>query len=494
MKTKERTRVKKGAGPRSVSEEGFAMVVVLIALLMLSVLGAASLLLMVSSLKGVANTKPEDRAFQIAESALYVAHAKIANEEVGDVVLEADGEILGGNYSIAITPVVGTYDYIVTSESSYLQGGTTYRRKLQETVTYSSVQAFDAMKNYLFYAGNNITITADETINLGFPIEINGDMRAEGNVNITTAPDISFGTALTVNGDVEAMGDIEIVNDPHFFGWNTMTINGNIRAGDKRDNSGGHLTFRALGDFSLFPFELSYARINASLGEEQGIWCTSNPPTEEIEGFSFLGSWHDMGEINRPVPTYQPGCSEVYLPKPNMAYYKALAEQQGTVVPGGTVLTGDLGGISMSSMTVVYCEGDLTLRNLRYEEPDMVGVFVCEGDFTAEQQIRFDVGSRFQVIAEGDCNFNNVSWFFDWFTFALPGRADFFFWTGHDANIDLGMFADQNLQVTAVNDINVYSSDSLWSAPNVNYRSPDVDVAGFPVDMSISDWKELPSE
>ncbi len=496
MKTKERTGVRKGARRRGGKEEGFAMVVVLIALLMLSVLGAASLLLMVSSLQGVVNTKPEDRAFQIAESALYVAHAKIANEEVGAVALEDDGELLGGNYSIAITPIVGTYDYVITSESSYVQGGTTYRRKLQETVTYSSVQAFDAMKNYLFYAGNNITITADETINLGFPIKINGDMRAEGNINITTAPDITFGTALTVNGDVEAMGDIEIVNDPQFFGWNTMTINGNIKAGDKRNNSGGHLAFRALGGFSLWPFEMSYAVINASMGAGQGIWCTSNPPEEEIGRVQspLTGRWYEMGEINRPVPTYQAGCSDVYLPRPNMAYYKALAEQQGRVVPSGTVLTGDLGNISMSSMTVVYCEGDLTLRNLRFEEPDMLGVFVCEGNFNAEQQIRFDVGSRFQVIAQGDANFNNVSWFFDWITFLKPGRADFFFWAGHDANIDLGMFADQNLQVTAVNDINVYSSDSLWSAPNVNYRSPDVDVAGFPVDMSVSNWKELPSE
>lgn len=124
----------------------------------------------------------------------------------------------------------------------------------------------------------------------------------------------------------------------------------------------------------------------------------------------------------------------------------------------------------------------------------MEGVFVCEGDFTASQQMRFQVDSKFQVVAGGNVNFNNVSWAFDWITFLDPGETSFFFWSGNDAFIDLGMFADQNLQVTAVHDINVYSSDSLWSAPNVNYRSPDVDVAGFPVDMTVSDWKELPSE
>ena len=494
MKTNKNMRVKTGGKPVVEREEGFAIVVVLVALLMLSVLGAASLLLMVSSLQGVVNTKPEDRAFQIAESGLYVAHAKIANEEVAGSEYVGDGELLGGDYAIAISPVDGTYDYVVISEGSYIQAGTTYRRKIREVVTFSSVQAFDAMKYYLFYAGNDINIDADETINVAFPIQINGSMRAEGDVNINAAPDISFGNQLTVNGDVEAMGDIEIINDPKFFGWNTINFNGDIMAGDKVAHTGGHLTFRALGTFSLFPFKLSYAVTNAANGVGQKIWCTSNPPVEEIGGFWFFGSWVPMGDINRPVPTYQPGCSEVYLPKPNFAYYKALAEQQGNVVPGGTVLSGNLGDMSMSSMTVIYCEGDLTLRNLEYEDPNMRGTFVCEGDFEAEQGMHFAQDPAFQVIANGDVSFDNVAWEFDWDYITDPGNARFFFWSGNNAYIDLGMFSGQFLQVTAVNDINVFSSDSLFSAPVVNYFAPDVDVSGFPVDMIISEWKELPSE
>ena len=115
-------------------EEGFAIVVVLVALLMLSVLGAASLLLMVSSMQGMANMRPEDRAFQVAESGLYVAHSKIVNNEITGVTNEA-GSLLGGDYAVNITPKTGSAtDYIITSEGAYVDGGTTYRRKIQEEV------------------------------------------------------------------------------------------------------------------------------------------------------------------------------------------------------------------------------------------------------------------------------------------------------------------------------------------------------------------------
>jgi hypothetical protein len=37
-------------------------------------------------------------------------------------------------------------------------------------------------------------------------------------------------------------------------------------------------------------------------------------------------------------------------------------------------------------------------------------------------------------------------------------------------------------------------SDNILATCQVNYSPPDIDVGGFPIDVVVSDWKELPSE
>jgi hypothetical protein len=461
-------------------EQGFAIIVVLIALLMLSVLGAASLLLMVSSLKGMANMRPEDRAFQVAESGLYVAHAKIVNNEVRNPVT-ASGSVLGGDYSISVQPKgSSTTDYVVVSEGSYVDNGTTYRRKLQEDIYYSGDQAFDAMRNYLFFAGRDINIEASEVINVNVPITINGNMRAEEDVNISCRPAISLGDGLTINGSIEGKQSVNVQVAPQFAGGVRVNLYGDIKTGDKLNAaSSGTVNLHTLGGwwFILPRWGTIYAAATSSYNWH--MYRTSYIATKD-------GSFDS---IVTGTQVNERGVDKVYVPEPNFDYFKAIAKDQGNYFEGNKTLSGTLGTYASSSVTVIYCTGNMTLNGFAWNLPNMKGILVCEGNFTANNTLQFASGSKFQVIAKGDIVFNN-----DWSFLGAGATNDYFFWSGNDAWIDLGMFSEQRLQVTALRDINVFSSENLFATCSVTYKPPDIDVSGFPIDLTITNWKELPSE
>ena len=81
----------------------------------------------------------------------------------------------------------------------------------------------------------------------------------------------------------------------------------------------------------------------------------------------------------------------------------------------------------------------------------------------------------------------------DFFTFG--GTSDqFFFSAGNDANINMGMFSGLKLSVNAQRDINLVG-DNIFSSLSVNPNpSFAVDVRGFPIDLTVKSWKELPAQ
>ncbi len=461
---------------RKGGDDGFALVIVLVALLMLSVLGAASLLLMVSSLQGAANMKPEDRAFQVAEAGVYVAHAKIVNNEVKSS-LTAPGSILGGDYRVTVSPKQGSStEYVIVSEGKYEQGGRTYRRKIQEEVYYSGDQAYDAMRNYLLFAGRDLRITASELINLNVPITINGNIRAQRHVSIINRPLFSLGDGLTINGNVEGKESVYIETAPGFLGTLRTRVYGHIKTGDATNPaSQGVVSLRTRG------WLLATAQLFAAStgGTNWDIYRTSLTQQRD-------GPW-DSIILGRQLA--QRGVEKIYVPEPNFDYYKAIAIDQGNFTQGNRTLSGNLGSHGTSPITVIYCTGNMTLNGFAWNQPNMKGILVCEGNFVANNTLQFAGSSKFQVIAGGNISFNN-RWNFS----GTTANNEFFFWAGNDAYIDMGMFSDQRLQVTALRDIILDSRFELWSTCRVNYKTPDIDIAGFPIDLTVTNWKELPSE
>jgi hypothetical protein len=483
-----RTLIEENTGvsrEKARDEGGFAIVVVLVALLMLSVLGAMSLLVMVSSLQGVVNLKPEDKAFQVAEAALHVAHSKIVNDEVeaGPV----SGKILGGDYTIEIEPIgVSTIDYLVTSEGSYEKAGTVYRRKIQEEVSYSGMQAFDVMRKYLLFAKNDINITLDDGINLDVPVTILGDIRAEHDVNIRCVPTVTLGDGFTINGSVEAKNRLYVLNEPDWGGSLNVRLLGDIKTGDRKTGSLGTVTLD-LERGILFHRRIYAATDNASTVND----IYARLPIQEI----IRNKWGvgTLGNIYKGNLKNEPGCDPVYIPKPNFEYYKALAKEQGNYFVGNLDLNNRR--ISQfvspgSSVVVIYATGNINLGSFIWDQANIKGTLVCEGDFTSSQTLTIWNSLQFQVITKGNATFRN-SW--DIFPQVVRENNAFFVWANGNVTLNMGMWSGNSLQVTSMGNINVVS-EKLFSTCRVRYQPPDVDVGGFPIDITIKNWRELPSE
>lgn len=471
----------KAEGTTPAGERGFAMVLVLAALLMLAVLGATSLLLMVSTLKGVEGNKPEDRAFQIAKGGLNVAHAMIVANEIGEDGYGDEGYIMGGRYEFLVEPL-GGYDYRITSSGEYDDGGKTYRRKIQETAMYSAERSFDAIRNYMFFAGRDLTINvgADST-NLNEMI-FSGNIRAERDLLISVAPWVKIPDGLTVNGSVEGKESVTVYVKTSGSGAGQPSagyVFGDIKSGDLRTGSpAGSVTLRTEGAGK------AVATLKAATGG--GL-------TWDIHTSSFtaeeLGP-NDVLEYGNRLNG--PGMEKVFIPEPDLAYYKALAIDQGNYHIGNYTVQGSLGAMGVSSLTVIYCTGDMILKDVNWEIPDLRGMFVCEGNFTAEnaRKLKFGNNSIFQVIARGDVRFDN-----DWQFPKGGSSSEFFFWSGNDIYVEMAMFAQQLLQCTAVRDIHIESKKqpAHKCKTEVFYRGPDIDIAAWPIDIKVYDWKEMPS-
>jgi Tfp pilus assembly protein PilX len=514
-------------------EAGFVMIVVLVALLMLSVLGASTMLLMASSMRGVLNMNPEQRAFQVAEAGLYVGHTKIVASTVGSTT-RADGAVLGGNYSILIEPAQiesadGTTtdsktDFVVTSLGSCVKDGTTYRRKLQESVYYSGEQAFDAMRNYMFFAGRNLTAYAPADLN-NYPIVLNGSIRAENDLKLINYSRASTWDYLVINGSVEAGNSIQIeaggtdyyANQSYFDripnpldsrGMNVM-IYGDIKAGsvDNTATAGSVSLYAWSGLATQSGGKYVYVREGNTSGYSAGI----SSIFAATDGAHSINKIHTSTANNLFVSMPSPpghdhiyqgthvvdrSVQKVYIPQPNFEYYKAMAKDQDSgsdphffdVGPGNTAtLPATILKSGISSMSVFYSTGNMKLSNSVWAQPQTNALFVCEGTFTAQGVYETKTDCKFQVIAGGDVNMLNDQSNRN----SNPSTDVYFFYAKRDVNMTMTHFNQNNMQATALRDINL-STDATFSYATFNYQPPQVDVSGWPIDVIVKDWKELP--
>ncbi len=489
-----KAREKMGPGQ---AEGGFAMVLVLIAITVLAILGALAMLLAASTLSGVVNMRPEDRAFQIADSACAIAHAKIVNQDIeGGYYRVPQGSepppsLLGGTYEITITGA--TPYWTVTAKGTYVSGGVTYQRKIQETVVFYGSQAFDVMKHYILFAGNDLTINCDEWINLWNPIKINGNIRANHNLTLNVRPGIyGVGEALTVNGDVEGVNRVDLIVNPQMWGSLTnptkLTVSGTVKSGDAQKGVGGYVRAYAGGDLDLG--RLIFKGADLQFGAVQSPQYLPEP---DDWIFKFLFTDFIIRRIRPRTFTSMRACQPVYIPEANFEYFKLLAIDQGPShynLTGDLTISGNMSSYGSSSMTVFYAKGNITLNGFAWDVANTKAVFVCEGNFTSNSTLRFpNANSQFQVICKGNAYFNN-SWDFSF----GASSEDVFCWAGNDIYLHLGAFCGENIQFTAMHNIVVSSTSNLFSNASINYRAPDIDVTGFPIDVMVNEWKELPAE
>jgi hypothetical protein len=449
------------------SEDGFSMVMVFLGLTIMTIMGAMSLLLAASSVTQMANMRPEDRCFRIADSATAEAHAKIVSEQIHTTPYIFSGSSQGGTYNVTVT---GSKPYwTVVCEASYVDDETTYRRKIQEKVTYWADQAFDAMRNYIFFAGNNLTIRVSEGLQSGTPVRINGNMRAQNQTSLYLAPFIAIGDGFTINGRVEGVNGVYAESTSSLVGIaSDLTINGDIL-------TNGTARLRANGTWLLLRlWGWLYVR---------NVYA-QNIVKEQLAG---NGIRITQGEHPGSHPL-----GDVYVPEASFDYFRTLAQQQGNYFVGDKSFNGEsLSQYGGSSMTVIYATGNMNVNGFNYDSSNMHGVFVCEGDFTASGMLNVQANAQFSVISGGNIYFSGQS------ASSSPTTDEYFLWSGNDIVLDMGLFAGVKMQATALHNITVNSgnfTDLFGQAATLNYGPPDIDITGFPIDVTVNEWKELPSE
>ncbi len=512
-------------------ETGFVMIVVLVALLMISVLGASTLLLMVSSMRGVVNMNPEQRAFQVAEAGLYVGHTKIVTNKVASET-RANGSVLGGNYSVKIEPavisqsplVLSQTDFTVTSLGSCVKDGTTYRRKLQESVYYSGEQAYDAMRNYMFFAGRNLTAYVPADLN-NYPITINGNMRAENDLKLINYCRASTWDYIVVNGSVEAGNSVQIeaggtdyyANQSYFDktpnpkdskGMNVM-VYGDIKAGsvENTDTDGSVSLYAWSGLATESQGKYVYVREGHTNNYTAGISSIFAATDGASNIDKIYTSTADNLYVTMPNPPghdkiyqgtheAQRTVQKVYIPQPNFEYYKAMARDQSSASDphffdvgstGTATLPATILKSGISSMSVFYSTGNMKLSDSVWAQPQTNALFVCEGTFTAQGVYETKTDCKFQVVAGGDVNMLNDQSNRN----SDPSTDVYFFYAKRDVNMSMTHFNQNNMQATALRDINLVADDT-FSYATFNYQAPQVDISGWPIDVTVRDWKELP--
>jgi hypothetical protein len=454
------------------------MAIVLVALTMLSILGAVMLLLLgflASSAQGVG---PSRRAFSIADSALALAHRAIVDGQVpdsGDLVLE--GELFGGNYRVVVCKKPGTsMDYIVSSQGSCRVGGREYRRKIREEVSYAGEKAFDVMKNYLIYAGKKLTIRYKPLGQFIANTDFYGSLGGAEGVDVIL--DLGFISLLNfdsfgIHGDVDSYRSVSLYYDvgTQFLGTPVMEVNGSVRT--------GNIDYGIDGSVSLSVGGRSYLGGNPTLkvatSRGQSIYTAS----------LSRRTWGD-GRIQAGPVVSQRGAPRVYIPKPNYGYYRALAEGQGNILTTNR-LSGELGSRGRSGLTVLYYprSDTLYLDGFIWNQPDAKGVIVSEGNIVVRQSLALFEGVDLKLIAKGNIVFD------DRVEFSIAATNRITMWAGGDAVFDNGFFKGQYCQITALGNVLVKDGGLVADWSNIRYYAPDIDVCGFTVDLEVKNWREV---
>ncbi|OFW55636.1 MAG: hypothetical protein A2Y75_05475 [Candidatus Solincola sediminis] len=209
-------------GVRKVGrEEGFAMLFVIFAIMVLGILGALVLLYTSYALNSALGVTPASRAQAVAEIGLDVVHAKLASELIADSTVLADPQFVWGDsgsvprgsytYSVTKNPDIGDgdpYDWLITAQGEYtamIEGvERTFYRQLEEVLTFAGGRYYSALDYVLF--------------------------SKEGTVDLTLTDDLSGRevAGVTVNGNIYAGQDVLVTSGARFASSGQFEINGNI--------------------------------------------------------------------------------------------------------------------------------------------------------------------------------------------------------------------------------------------------------------------------
>ncbi len=227
-------------------ENGFAMLFVIFAIMVIGILGALILLYTAVALRNSVGVTPAARALSAAEAGLDVAHAMLASEAIEDTIsTPVTGSLWGGagTYEVYVqkNPDFGDgdpYDWKITSYGEYrasVEGvERTFYRTIEEVVTFAGGRYYNAFDYVLFSKEGNININLDGDFS-AFSIgqcEVDGQVYAGKNITLADSAQLIGANDFVINGNVVTeRGDVLVHNRSIAFASSDININGNIYSG-----------------------------------------------------------------------------------------------------------------------------------------------------------------------------------------------------------------------------------------------------------------------
>ena len=392
--------------------------------------------------------------------------AAIANDSV-------DGDVTAGN-DITVnsrSAVLAGAQFVVGGSLNAGRDINLSSSNIVAAVTYTGV----AQKGTpVVNAGRDINISSSVGGLAGASVDVGNSgatasVNASGDFNMSSNAPAAAGSSSTVYGSVNAMGQANMSADSVFLSSAASKVTQNMKCNEDSTldaNSG-----------------LSSSTINIG-----GTWQMGG-------NYSNSGScsWGSRVHSN-PGITGAPvqAVPDVALPEPDWSWYKTMAIAQGHYYSTSQNLSSVSIAGDASSMWVMYVAGDLTLTNVNYQNINVNGVIVCEGNFTVNGNVNWKNNTQYQVIAKGDITHANGGT-----TYNAVNDTVFLYTDGSkpgsNGNIvyDLAWFNKVKGQFTAKGNISAASGRGWITNPEIDYQAPSVAAAAWPIPFDVMSFREL---
>ncbi len=399
-------------------------------------------------------------------------------------------------YSVTVLPDPASPEWKITSTGTYTDTeGNTYKRTVEEKVTFAGTQKyFNALEYVLFAKYGSVNISAG-TLAGWNTFRVNGSIYGK-NVTVSNNKTIAGAGDLYVNGNVYATNDMLLRAHTGFIAINWTRV------------TGGTAIHPLLGEGAFANHNMSLEASCVFLASSNlyiddncyyGNTISKNTSGFGINTIRINGTEKKMDAATGTVP-------DVALPEPDFDWYRSQAMVQDAdpyadgqhYYPGAATissLTIDPNA-SLSSGWIGFCEGNLTIQNVMINA-NAKGVFVSMGNISVTHSWQLQGQTEYQAIAKGKVIHNSSM------TLNVNATDTVFIYSGYynPANINdyavqysLGWFRDIKGQITTKGSI--YTPDSDWTVYadcGITYRKPSVPVAGFPIPFQVKSWKEVSS-
>lgn len=250
---------------KSGSEDGFAVVMVLLIMIIMALLGLSLLSVAAYQYRDADRTKPSNRAFDLADSGLAYGKALLAREEEPVPYPPSKPPITmaaGSTFDITIAEdTSGAYRYKIVSTGTYRASergvARDYSRTLEEVVEFRGITGqFDAFNYCMYsrdndvtldtgwlalnstriavtgniYAGRDVNLTDNKWFAAGY-LQVDGNVVAKRDANLQSRTGVVANGNDSVSGDLTAGGNVSISAETGALAAAAFTVSGSVNAG-----------------------------------------------------------------------------------------------------------------------------------------------------------------------------------------------------------------------------------------------------------------------